>query len=177
MPLAIFFEIFWLDLIPIGGYIPPMASFPYLLLLSLAGIFGWSDAASLTLPLMFVLPLAYFVAYIEQYHRDFQKKAFDRLMAGAVLPLPLGALSGKLVLMAAVQLLSFGLLLFLAAHIGLRLLFSWDILNNSAQGLPVTWQILFVIAAIGALLSLRIKKAYLVFTLAMAGFSLLYIFQ
>lgn len=173
MPLAVFFELFWIDLIPVGGYIPPMPSFPYLLLLSLAGIFGWADAQSLAFPLFICLPLAYVVPLLETRQRNMQKSAYSVLLAHVRSGEAMDVVPGRLILLSAVQIVGLSLLLFVLAWIAVFGFFSLEAIRDLfAFPLSVNWAVLYTIGAIGALMGLRIKRAYILFMLGMAAAAL-----
>ena len=167
LPLALFFELFWLDLFHIGGYIPPMGAFPYLLLLLLSSRFAWSTPAAFTFPLAMLLPLAYLLPYAESRQRDYQKNASSLLLRQARRTAPLGDLPAQQILTSIVQHLVIALTLFIAATAISYAVFSFDMLEEKTGGivLNVDWTVLYAIAAIGCLLSLRIKRAYIVFSL------------
>lgn len=172
LPLALFFELFWLDLFPIGGYIPPMAAFPYLLLLSFSSQFGWAQPSALAFPLAAVLPLAYLIPYAESWQRDYQKYASSRLIRQAWKNAPLGRLPGRRIAVSALQQLFMAVILFSVVYLVCYYLLSLDMVESGAVGLvplDVGWPVLYFIAAIGSLLSLRIKRAYIVFSVCMAA--------
>ena len=171
LPLALFFELFWLDLFPIGSYIPPMPGFPYLILLSLSNTLGWTQPVTIAFPLAMTLPLAYAIPYVEQQQRNIQKQASSRLIAHSSAPDRLDGLPGRLLTHSVFQQLVGGLFVFVAAYAIIRFFFSFEVTRNNAGfiSLDVDWSILYAIAAIGALLSLRIKLAYTVFAFCMAG--------
>lgn len=171
LPLALFFELFWLDLFPIGSYIPPMPTLPYLLLLALSKALGWMDPVTLAFPLAATMPLAYAVPLLEYKQRDLQKHASTNLIRMAEELRPLNGYPARLVLRSFFQQAGGGLLLFIGLYFVMYLLFSLEMTRRNAGFIPldVDWSILYAIAAIGALLSLRIKRAYSVFALCMAG--------
>lgn len=170
LPLAVFFELFWLDLIPIGSYIPPMASFPYLVLLFLSRQYQWTEPSVLAFPLAALLPLAYLEPYAESWQRDYQKNASNQLIKQSRSRRPLGAVPFRLLLNSMAQQYAIGLLLFTAASLSLSYFISLWITDKTIGAIPleISWPALYAIAAIGALLSLRIKRAYIVFALCMA---------
>ena len=167
LPLALFFELFWLDLFHIGGYIPPMGAFPYLLLLLLSSRFGWSTPAAFTFPLAMLLPLAYLLPYAESRQRDYQKNASSLLLRRARGNAPLGGLPAQQITISIVQQIVIALSLFIAATAACHTVFSLNVLEEKTGGivLNVDWPVLYAIAAIGSLISLRIKRAYIVFSL------------
>ncbi len=165
LPLAVFFELFWLDLFPIGSYVPPMAAFPYLILLALSGLLGWGDSTTIAFPLALSLPFAYIIPYLEQRQRNYQKGAYNKLMRQARNKLaPTGKLAGSLLAASALQQLAAGLVFFWAACAAVYALFSLLVDKMIFPIiLEVDWPVLFAIAAIGSFLSLRIKPALAVF--------------
>lgn len=171
LPLAIFFELFWLDLFPIGGFIPPMAAFPYLLLLSLSTQFGWHTPISLAFPLAASLPLAHVVPVYEAFLRNKQSAWSEKLMQAAATETPLHGLAGYMMWKATLWAIVPGLLLFT----GIYLFCLWFVPLVQKQAmfpLSLDWPVLYAIAAIGALLSLRIRRIYLAFALCMCAFVL-----
>lgn len=170
LPLALFFELFWLDLFPIGSYSPPMAAFPYLIMLSLCEPLGWITPSSIAFPLAIVLPLAYAVPFVEYKLRQRHAQSSNLLVSRAEGTEPLEGLPGRLILRSCGEHLVVGLLSFCLIYLVMRagcslLLFS----RNDAGLIPldVNWPVLYAIAGIGGLLSLRIKRAYVVFAFSM----------
>lgn len=178
LPLAVFFELLWIDLFPIGGYIPPMPAVPYLIILSLAGIFGWQDAQTIAFPLIISLPLAYIAPWAETRQRNKQKNAYSTLLTHArKRDLVLERIPGLLLARSSMQLITGGLLLFITSWAFLYFLFAQPgIQKIFLFPLAVNWSVLYAIAAIGALLALRIKRSYVIFTLSMSGALLLRLF-
>lgn len=152
-----------------------MGLFPYLLLLALAGVFGWSGPQSIAFPLAMMLPFAYVIPFMEYKQRDQQKRASNDLICCAEKQTFCSDISATLVLAASLKQVFSGLLLFLVAYAGMTALCSL-ILAHRASGLiplEVDWSVLYAIAALGAVLSLRIKRAYCVFVLCMLSMFLI----
>lgn len=153
-----------------------MAAFPYLALLTLSGPFAWVSSSSLAIPLMLSLPLAYVIPRLEDRLRRTRSAISDTLVRQAkeqiTGPQPL---AGRLLYREILYSTGFSLALFLTATIILYLLFTLLGPNfpHSLLETPVfpnvEWPILYGIAGIGAFLSLRIKRAYLVFALCMTA--------
>ena len=171
LPLAIFFELFWLDLFPIGGYIPPMGSFPYLVLLLLSAQFGWTKPAVLAFPLAATLPLAYLIPYCESRQRDYQKHASSRMIRQARKSMPMEGAPARQILASALQQFFIAAIIFILVYLVCYYIVSSGILKSEPGIVPldVDWPVLYSIAAIGSLLSLRIKRVYIVFSLCMAA--------
>lgn len=146
-----------------------MPAFSYLLMLCLSAAFGWTEAQTIAFPLIVSLPFAYVMVFAEQRQRNLQKNAYGIILTQARKPSALGLLPGGLILVSALQLFAFGLALFAASFAGLYLLFSFEAVHAFfPSSLPVNWAVLYIMAALGSLLALRIRRAYLVFALSMA---------
>lgn len=165
IPLALCFELFWLDLYPIGGYAPPMPAYPYLLLLIFASVLGWTEPSSIALPLAVSLPLAYIVPFWEYRQRNRQSEASSRLVAQAEAETFLGGLPARAVMRSALQQLGLGMLLFWGGYACLAgVLATWRIVfARNAYPLDVGWPVLYAVAAVGAFVALRIRRAYITF--------------
>lgn len=178
LPLGLFFELLWLDLLPIGGYIPPMASFPYLILLTLAPLYGWNTPTTLAFPLLLSLPLAYIVPFIEVRLRNQQKQASLILLQASAAEASLGSLPFRLLFSSIARQLFMGVGIFIAVYGVIRILFS---LPAFAPYINVSfpyagWAAFYCVAIVGSFLSLRIRSAYIVFAGSMAGILLLHFF-
>ena len=170
LPLAIFFELFWIDLIPVGGYIPPMPCFPYVLLLSFSGVFGWADAQSIAFPLLVCLPLAYVIPLLEAYQRGRQKGAYHTLLKHVRDGERTATLPGKLVIVSSAQILLFTYGAFLVVWGSLFVFFSLPLVQRIIFfPFVIDWPVFYVVAATGSLLALRIKRAYVLFIFCVIG--------
>lgn len=166
MSAGIFFELLWLDLFPAGTYIPPQALFSLTATLTILACLPDADMRSTALIVVATLPLAYLGAWVEQLHRKRQNARYsqlliwnrggkgssfapNRLTAGALIEIFL--LNFSLFLLCVTPLLS-----------GLRLLQPWF-----SGGLQPSWPMLWAAACVGAILALRVRRAY-----ALAGASL-----
>lgn len=148
-----------------------MAGFPYLILLALSGAFGWTDPVALAFPLAVTIPLAYVIPLLEYRQRNLQKNASAKLILLAEGTHPLKNLPARLILRSFIQQIGGGGVVFLGSYGAAYYFFSFEAIRRNTGFIPVDvdWSILYAIAAIGALLSLRIKRAYSVFALCMAG--------
>lgn len=166
LPLALFFELFWLDLYPIGGFIPPMPAFPYLVLLVLCACFGWESPAVIAFPLALLLPFAYVIPLFETWQRNRLKNdsvaMLEAVERGGVLP----TLPGRIIARTAAACLLFGLSLFIAVCLGLTLLFAAVFAHGGLPALRLSWPVLLAVAALGAVISLRLRRVYLTLALA-----------
>lgn len=179
MPLAVFFELFWLDLFPIGSYVPPMPALPYLLILSLASVFSWDSPVALAFPLALSLPAAYLIPFYENKLRISFSAISSRLVrnaeaeSGPLKNLPLHGIGKAWLIHSGI-----GMVFFFLPYTIIRVLFSLPFfsflhLQPGVIPLNVSWPVLYVIAAIGAVLSLRIRRAYVTFAMFMATLMIL----
>jgi PTS system mannose-specific IIC component len=182
LPLALIFELFWLDCIPIGSYIQPMPAYPYLVLLALGSLFHWTDPARYVYPLMLSLPLAYVIPYMEGRLRDKRTMYYNRLLRQLNSGRPQDDL-GSFVARSSLRQTVAALVLFYVT----AAMFYWLFTGFPPGGdhsyllygqylLHVQWYHLYVAAAVGGLLALRIHRAYVVFLICMvagAGLSFL----
>ena len=148
-----------------------MPVFPYLLLLVLAHAFTWTTPVELAFPLAMLLPAAYIIPYIEAQQRNLQTTAYSQLICRSRQQTPLGKIPVKLIYISAQQQLFFGIASFLLLYGITFFFFSLDGMEN-ANFIPldVDWPVLYAIAAIGALIALRIRRAYMVFSVFMVCF-------
>ncbi len=157
--VSIFFELFWLDLFPAGTYIPPHGALSVFLCLSVSHLLGLSAAHQVFPVMILSLPLAWFGSRLEHWQRTFQNKSYNQLIQwsreewSSFRPkilvkrsmLQIGLVNLALFMVAAVLLVA---LLQDTPQVG-RLMPSW-----------VSWPLLWMVASIGGVLSLRIKRAH-----------------
>ncbi len=78
--LAVFYELFWLDLFPAGTYMPPNSLFPMLTILAYAGTLDDPAITYLFLPIILTLPLAFLGACVEKRQREWQVGSYNRVI-------------------------------------------------------------------------------------------------
>ena len=161
LAMGLFFELFWLDLFPVGTFIPPHSAAATLAALSLASYFGLRHPGEVVLPLMVALPFGLLGARMEILQRTWQNRAYDRLVrtdgdrrgtAGPVV-------AWSLIQTAGVQFFVFSGAL--ALSVAFIQFFGVQVAVQELH-LPIGWGHLWLLAAVGAILSLRVKKSYLV---------------
>lgn len=169
LPLGIIFELFWLDIIPLGAVIPPVASLNFFLVFCLALVFDWHEPAQFVLPVLLTLPAAYVSATVErwQYARNNGMLEYlERWMHGQ----PAGYSPGTIVLRslvctAFVQGALFVALFSICYALLLTGVYKW----LAAMGqFPMSWLVLYGFAAIGAIVALRTRRAYALLALCLA---------
>lgn len=169
LPLALFFELFWLDLYPIGGFIPPMPAFPYLLLLVLCARFSWESPSAIAFPLALLLPFAYVIPLVEAWQRNRLKgdslAMLEAIERGGALP---AAMPWRIIAGTSTAYLVLGFLAFAVVSMGLSFLASAALEHEGMGALPLrlNWPVLFAVAALGAVVGLRLRRVYLTLMLA-----------
>lgn len=159
LPLGITLELLWLDVVPLGSVVPPQGVLSFLLMFPLARLYGWSAPGALLLPLLLAVLAAYGAAFAERS----QRVLLNRLMpavenfcrTGKGCP-PGGALLAGISLRACWQFA-----LYLACFILLAIIF--DGLDSQRRGpilRTINWPMMYVAAMLGAILSLRVRRAY-----------------
>lgn len=164
LPAAIFFELFWLDLFPIGTYIPPNGGASLLSTLAVASFFSLQVPSQLALPIVLSLPVALVSAYLEQFLRKQHDANHNKLLK---LSTPDETVDEQKFLKKIIQkaLLQTAAVNFAFFSVYLLVLISTISLIYSVHGAivecpGVTWSYLWFFAALGGVLSLRIRPAY-----------------
>ncbi len=165
IPLGIFFELFWMDLLAAGTYIPPNAGLATLLCLMLHSSLSLDSHNVPLLLIMITIPIAYLGTKVEQYHRRRQIWIHNLFVEKGQMLVPVTFLT---IVRSIAQLWIIQFLLFVFLGV-----FAFFILNlirllplplSIEQNVP--WYILWLVAASGGLLSLRTKKALFSFCIA-----------
>lgn len=166
MSAGIFFELLWLDLFPAGTFIPPHG------LLSLSAVLGVlaclpdADMRTTSLILILALPLAYMGAWTEQRYRKRQNLSYNRLIIWNRRGVTHPYTPDRLIFQALGEAFVLGFVLYLASAAALltaaRMFEPWV-----SGGVQPAWPMLWIGACAGAVLALRLPRAY-----AVAGASL-----
>lgn len=153
-------ELLWLDLFPAGSYIPPLASLALTAALGLLACLHPADMRSTLVVLMMVLPMAYFGAWAEQQFRKRQNLSYNALSNWnrRNIDHPY-APDGLIVRAVAENFLMYAFVYLLCTLPALVLLRTVQPFIPS--GWQPAWPVLWTGASIGAVLSLRLKKAYI----------------
>lgn len=159
--VCLFFELFWLDIFPAGTIIPPNSMAPALASLAVMQVLHVTQPSQAAVITLLALPLGRAFARLERYHRQYENEAFGKLIhwakrsGGAEGP---GALTRRsIMVMFPASAVAFALAssaLMASAHLILPLL------APHLTSIPLKWPHLWVVASIGAVLSLRFRPAY-----------------
>jgi PTS system mannose-specific IIC component len=169
--VGLFFELFWLDLIPAGTYIPPNALLSVCITLGLIRHYQLEGAGECLPALILGIPGAYIGAWLERMHRSWQDRGYNRLLAWAK-GSSRGSSPQAIVRYSLVQLASVNLLLVLICMLAALSIFGLAVhLAGPALFLPLShfsWPMLWLTAAVGGVLALRVKDAYRGFALGVS---------
>ena len=163
--LAVFYELFWLDLFPAGTYMPPNALFPMLCVLTLSLALPDPNIMTLFLPIVLTLPLASFGSYLEKRQREWQVASYNKLILAFRAGNDLEKAAGRSTYTSLAQLFALNSITFWA--IASLVVFAASFLTDHA-GHPLvykdaSWPLLWAIGAVGGVLSLRIRRNYIIF--------------
>lgn len=161
--IAIFFELFWLDLIPAGTYIPPQLTAATFATLTLTTWFGLEQPSRIMLVLFASMPLAWIGTKVEGWLREREQGSYNALLNWARNP-DSRHLPGVLVLRSMARGLVMSWATFLAAVLILKEAFElfFALYPSLFTHLDVTWAHLWVAASLGGLMALRLKRAYVI---------------
>lgn len=167
--VALVYELFWLDLFPAGTYLPPQATASTLAALTLAAWFGFEDPGRIAPLIGLCLPLALIGTSLEERLRRWNDSFYNVLLQGfrerGETRLELGGVVGR----SLTRGVALNGLFFLLAMSGLihatRLLAPF--LQPPRAGFP-DWSHLWLLASLGAVAALRVRKAYVTLALAVS---------
>ena len=160
--VAIFFELFWLDLFPAGTFIPPHALYSTFASMAMVYILDLHLTEEVFLAIILTIPLALFGSWLEGQQRIWQNKSYNELLKRVRRGYQNGFYPERLILKSIFQILMVN---FLFAYFSLHaLIFIYEkIAPISPRSTFLAWPYLWIFASIGGILSLRISRAYAVF--------------
>lgn len=168
--IAIFFELFWLDLIPVGTFIPPHLTAATFAALSLTTFLGFEEPNRIMVILFACMPLAWLGAQMEGMVREQERVGYNQLLRWTRSP-DSESRPMTLVLRSLARTFLIGFVLFYIAMLVLKFTFQLllETFPELLSSLDVTWSHLWVMATIGGLMALRLKRAYVVLLLGVAS--------
>ena len=176
--LAIFYELFWLDSLPVGTCVPPNALFPMFCVLVFAETTSSTGIHALFLPVMLTLPLGLLGSFLEKKHREWQSKGYARTLqafhATGSVEKPARVSIG--ISLAQSFFLHFTIFLCVAPVV-LAALHYLTVCHETVLTLPdATWPLLWAFGAMGGVLALRIKRSLTIFAIGIAALGLMLLF-
>ena len=162
MGVSVFFELFWLDAIPAGTYIPPLLGASTFAALALTSWFGLTTPSQALLPILLAMPLAFLGVRVEGWLRHWHNRHYNRLLnwsrSGADGEAPEGlvlrSVAGNLLACWAFGVVSMLALAVVLAGVLRILPGAW------LSALELSWPMLWLSASLGGLLALRLRRAY-----------------
>lgn len=172
--ISIFFELFWLDLIPVGTYIPPHLTVATFVALSLTTYFGLEQPGRIIFVLFASMPLAWLGTRFEALLREQDRSNYNRLLNWVRNP-ETPHLPSLIVMRSVGRTFVLSGLAFYVAVIALMHAFKifFALYPSRVADIGVTWPYLWVAATLGGLMALRLRRAYAVLA---AGIILFMIF-
>ncbi|MHC1701358.1 MAG: PTS sugar transporter subunit IIC [Humidesulfovibrio sp.] len=160
--IAIFYELLWLDFIPVGTFIPPHMTAAAFTGLALATYFGLDSPPLVFAALVCGLPMAWLGARLDRNLRDRLNRSYSAVLhwvrrpAGEDVP-------GRLIRRTLLGKLILSWLFFLTGAGVLAMLLDF-VLNQYGGFLldsDLSWNQFLIAASLGGLLSLRLRSLYL----------------
>lgn len=172
--ISIFFELFWLDLIPAGTFIPPHLAACTFSALALTTWFQISNPSQIMIILFASMPLAWFGAQLEGMMRNRQRRYYNKILNWARKPMdpnvPGMIILRSILVMGAVSWIFFFLTI-LVFQQAFAILF--NDFPHLILPLKIHWSHLWIAATLGGIMALRVKRAYVILT-AGIGFVLFF---
>lgn len=172
--ISIFFELFWLDLIPVGTYIPPHLTVATFVALSLTTYFDLDQPGRIIFVLFASMPLAWLGTRLEALLREQDRSNYNRLLNWVRNP-EITRLPSLIVMRSVGRTFVLSGVAFYVAVIVLMHAFKifFALYPTRFADIGVTWPYLWVAATLGGLMALRLRRAYAVLA---AGIILFMIF-
>jgi PTS system mannose-specific IIC component len=159
--ISIFFELFWLDLIPVGTFIPPHLAAACFVALSLTTYFGLDQPGRIMFVLFASMPLAWLGTRLEALIREQEQGNYNKLLNWVRNP-DTPHLPALIVIRSVCRTLLLSGIAFYMAVLVLQLVFQlfFSVYSELFPSSGITWSHLWVAATLGGLMSLRLKRAY-----------------
>jgi PTS system mannose-specific IIC component len=159
---AIFYELLWLDFIPVGTFIPPHMTAATFAGLAISSYFGLTSPPFVFLALVAGLPMAWLGARMDRVLRDRLNRSYGLMLQWLRKPHDVDMPSRMLLGVLASKLLMSWV--FFMAGTGVLAVCVRFVLNHySGQlaGLKLSWSHFLIAASLGGLLALRLRSMYL----------------
>lgn len=171
--ISIFFELFWLDVIPAGTFVPPHLTASTLAALVTATAFGLNNPPEVLIPIIVSMPLAWIGNKFESLLRIWQNKNYNNMLNWARNPedrtIPSSMVLQSLLLSIVVSTFFFFcsiLVIFLVTNI-LR-----DAAAPFFSSMHLKWFHIWIAATIGGLMAIRLRRVYLFLAFAVLAVGL-----
>jgi PTS system mannose-specific IIC component len=165
--VAFFFELFWLDVIPVGTFIPPAGLFSTIASLSLIHVLGVTHPGEIFILLTATIPFAAFMAWLESRQRLWQNREFNLLVVSTR--------KGNARLFAPGSYIRKGIVQSLLLQGGMALVILLPLtvvldclLAHTRPVAWISWPLLWLVASLGGVIAMRFRRAYFYLTAAIA---------
>ncbi len=159
--VAVFFELLWLDLFPAGTYIPPQRILSTLLVCSVVSVLHLSNPVHILIPIFCALPAAKLGTSLEKSLRTMQGDNHTRLVDWAAQPDP-SAFPASMIWRSLGKKIGYesGLFFLLALLVTVFTAVLVQAFPPAQVFSDLSWPHLWSVALLGALLAVRIRRAY-----------------
>lgn len=169
LPLGITLELFWLDVIALGGIIHPFAGMAFLLVFPICSTLAWSQPSTVMFPLFMAVLAGQLGAFTELRFRIRSNRLLEQLSCtGAPAAGGRGAVPctpEKMVRACIVGRLVWHTALYAACYLVMTAFICLLLENGLYPTIPgLPWTFVYAAALVGAVLSLRERHAYMAFT-------------
>lgn len=160
--VAIFYELLWLDFIPVGTFIPPHMTAATFTALIISSYYGLNSLPLVSLALLAGLPMAWLGARLERIMRDRLNRSYGGMLQWVRKPVDLGV-PGRLLIGTLASKILVNWVFFLGGAGGLALLtgFALTHYGPALASIKLSWSELLIAASVGGLLALRLRSLYL----------------
>lgn len=175
--IAIFFELFWLDLIPVGTFLPPHLTAVTFSALSLTTFFGLKTPGGALGVILACMPLAWLGSKVEGWLRDQEQSGYNKLLHWVRHPDNENG-PGVLILRSLTRTFVVSWACFFVSVMALKFLFEtlFTLYPGALSTLDIKWAHLWGAATLGGLMALRLKRAYAVLATGVTLFVLFTLF-
>lgn len=160
--VAIFYELLWLDFIPVGTFIPPHMTAAAFTALSIGSFYGLDSLPLACLPLVAGLPMAWLGARLERSMRDRLNRSYGGVLQWVRKPADT-SVPGRLLMGTLASKILVNWVFFLIGAGGLTLLTGVILkyYGPHLAALKIEWSQLLIAASVGGMLALRLRSLYL----------------
>ncbi|MDQ7032684.1 MAG: hypothetical protein Q9M37_08245 [Desulfonauticus sp.] len=171
--IGIFFELFWLDLLPVGTFIPPNSLVATLLCLELVTLFKVSNITHIVAIIVLSNIFSYIWSWIEIKSRQNNNLVFNNVLKRLKFNLSVDMSKIIFVSLLKMFIINFTIFYFVSFIIKFSYIYLFPFISEKRF---FDWNLLFLLATIGAILSLRLDKLYKALFLGLMGLSVFYLF-
>lgn len=160
--VAIFYELLWLDFIPVGTFIPPHMTAATLTALTIGSFYGLDMLPMALLPLVAGLPMAWLGTRLERTMRDRLNRSYGGVLQWVRKPADT-SVPGRLLMGTLLSKVLVNWVFFLvgAGVLALATGFALRHYGPSIAALKIEWSQLLIAASVGGMLALRLRSLYL----------------